>query len=152
LWERLQPRDQFAAAVAVEEAGVQPEQVRVQAIAHVGDHALAQQGDEIEARRGRQRQRQRDQEQEHEGAVDVGTAGKALVDHPPERDRQAQRRGRGAGQRQQPGDEQAAMCPYERPQCAQGADRGFGGGRFGHAAMMKPWRAGRDHDSLPANR
>ncbi len=124
-----QARDQLAAAVAVVEAGVERDQVRVQALAQVGDHALAEQRHEEEARRGGKRQHQRDGEQQQEGAVDGAAAAlrEALVDHRAERDGQAQR-GRA--------DERPAPAASRRTGRGGGARTATAcaGGRWG------PWR------------
>src|SRR5690606_6097368 len=93
-----QARDQLAAAAAFEERLVQADQVRVQALAQVGDDAFAQQRDEEEARGGGDRQGQRDREHQRESGVDVAAAGEAMVDHPPHHQRQAQGGGAGGGQ------------------------------------------------------
>lgn len=90
-----QSRHQFAATVALVEAGVESDQMRVQPFAHISDHALAQQRDEEEACRNAQRQDQRDHEQQQEGIVDIAAAAtaEAFVDHGLDREREAQRCG-----------------------------------------------------------
>jgi hypothetical protein len=91
--------------VASKNAGSSVEDVRVQALAQVGDHALAQQRDEEETRgrwpaRGRRSRRTATgRPRRCSGAVKPWSIMRRT------RDWQAQRRGRGGGQREQPGDE-----------------------------------------------
>ena len=117
-----QPRDQFAAAGALEKRHVHPHQAIVKLAAQVGDHALAKQAHTIKTRRGRYRQHQRYAEQGEKPDVDrsrlrvVGEGfSKSAVDHVTHCDRQGQRRGRGQRQESQPAGDQARVAAHERP-------------------------------------
>ena len=138
-----QARDQFTTAGAVVETGAQADQVAVELLAQVGDDLFAQQRHEIEPRRAGQGQHHRHAEQGKERAVDIGAAGKALVDDLPDRHRQAQGGGRGHRQGDQPSHEQAAMPAHERPQGAQAAEPGFGLG--GGNGGVRQFDEGRVH-------
>lgn len=102
-------------------SGVQADQVCVQPATQVGDDFFAQQCDEIEAGSARQREHHRNCEQQCECLVDLRIAGEALIDHALDRCRQAQCGGSGNRQRDQPGNEQAALALDEWPQGAQAA-------------------------------
>jgi hypothetical protein len=80
-----QARGDLGRAVLLEEARLEPEQVAMHFGADVGNDALAQPGDEIEAGRGGERQYQDDPEQIIEMLADIAVArGEALVDDAPE--------------------------------------------------------------------
>ncbi len=128
--------NEFAAAGAIVEGGVEREQVAVEARAQVGHHALAQQRDEEEARGRRQRERGGHGEQQHEDAVDGRAAvGEAAIDHVAKGHGQRKRGRRGRRERHQPGHQQRAMPAHEGPQAAQAAQPRGGGVHRGGGAI-----------------
>jgi len=64
-------------------------QVRIELIAQIGNHALAQQGHEEKPRGSRQGQGEGDHKQQTERGIDLAAAAESLVDHIAHRDRQA---------------------------------------------------------------
>ena len=62
--------------------------------AKIGDHPLAERHDQVVSRAGREREHRHDADHRQKiGADEAGVRiGKALVDHPPDRDRHDQRR------------------------------------------------------------
>ena len=93
-------------AVLLEEAGRQAQQVAVHREADVGDDALAEPGDEIEAARGGERQHDDEHQQIFEPAGDlagVAARGEAAVDDQLEGVGDAERRGGGDQQRERGG-------------------------------------------------
>ena len=90
---------------AVEERGRQRGQVREHGRAQIGDDALADDGDEVVARRARQREHGRDRDHHGEILVDQPDAlgREAEIDHAAHRERHRQRGGGGDQQRDQRG-------------------------------------------------
>ena len=97
------------------------EEVAVYGAADIGDDALADPGDVIEAHGGGDRHQRRDAEQREEVIVDeAGAFGReAVVDHRAHGERQNQRRDGGADKRDQREDDAGAIRPQERPEGAQ---------------------------------
>src|SRR3546814_20162226 len=75
-------RGDFGRAVFLEETGGEAQQVALHRLADVGDGALAEPADEIEAQRGREGERDADGVETPERRSDIAAAGdEAAVDH-----------------------------------------------------------------------
>ena len=119
-----QPRQHLAGHDPLVEARAHADHPVVDRAADVGDHPLAEAGDEVEARRGAEREERRDAEGGEEVGVDERERlGEEVVDHPPHRQRQAEREAGGDRQRRERPPEQRAVGADEGPEPAQGPDR-----------------------------
>ena len=88
-----EPRHQFAGARAVVEGGVEFGEMSENVGAKIGDDALAERGDQIVARRGGERDRQHCRGDREKVGVDGAAArlGKAVIDHPSQREGHSER-------------------------------------------------------------
>src|SRR3546814_1438215 len=79
---RSHARGDFGRAIFLEETGGEAQQVALHRLADVGDGALAEPADEIEAQRGREGERDADGVEKPEMRCDIAAAGdEAAVDH-----------------------------------------------------------------------
>ena len=115
-----QARQHLAGARDLEEGRVHADHARVHGRAQVGDDALAEPGDEVEAQRGKHAEHCGGRQEREEIAVDgVGAAGRhALVDQVAQRHRQREHRGRGHQQ-----------CDERQQQDRRGTARGTAAAR-----------------------
>ena len=109
-----QPRQQLAALRSVEERGRQRGEMAEHLGAQVGDDALAERGDEVVAHGAGDGEHRRHRDHHREIAVDQLDAFRreAEVDHAPHRDRHDQRRERRDHQRDEGGNDAAAIAQH----------------------------------------